>query len=166
VIERLRAKLVEIKKGHPGQEEQFKAACGIIIKYLGNIARSPQEDKFRSIKTSNAAFQSKVACLQGNIEFLEMCGFMVGGWQEGLVRWRTLLVCFGRCSDVDPSQMSQEGHAVRDCDMLPERPWLKGCTVAHCCLVACSGRMRRSSCPRRQWTWRRSMQLAASSTMP
>ncbi len=78
MIEKLRAKLVEIKKASPGQEEQFKAACGIMIKYLGNIARSPQEDKFRSIKLSNAAFQSRVACLPGSIEFLEMCGFTVG----------------------------------------------------------------------------------------
>jgi hypothetical protein len=32
----------------------------------------------RSIKTSNAAFQQRVAAATGGVEFLELCGFQVG----------------------------------------------------------------------------------------
>jgi hypothetical protein len=40
--------------------------------------RSPDEDKFRTIRLGNAAFHSKVASLAGSLELLEMCGFTVG----------------------------------------------------------------------------------------
>lgn len=34
----------------------------------------------RTIKTTNVAFQSRVAGAQGGVEFLELCGFGVRGW--------------------------------------------------------------------------------------
>lgn len=48
-------------------------------RYLGNIAANPGEDKFRSIRLANAAFQSRVGVLPGAIDFLLTCGFEVGG---------------------------------------------------------------------------------------
>lgn len=46
-------------------------------RYLGNIAANPGEDKFRSIKLTNAAFQSRVAAVPGTVDFLTTCGFEV-----------------------------------------------------------------------------------------
>lgn len=74
-LEVLRRRLVEMKQG--GDEEAFKGACGLLLKYLGNIARAPQEEKFRNIRLSNATFVSKVASVEGAVGFLEGCGFDV-----------------------------------------------------------------------------------------
>ncbi|KAI8462523.1 MAG: hypothetical protein J3K34DRAFT_182318 [Monoraphidium minutum] len=75
LLEKLRPQLVSMKKDAPGGEEQFKAAAAILLKYIGNVARDPEEAKFRRINTGNAAFQSKVAVVPGAVEFLEMVGF-------------------------------------------------------------------------------------------
>ena len=37
--------------------------------------QNPTEEKFRKIKLSNAAFQSRVASLTGSIDFLRAVGF-------------------------------------------------------------------------------------------
>ncbi|KAF6266626.1 hypothetical protein COO60DRAFT_1697171 [Scenedesmus sp. NREL 46B-D3] len=73
VIEKLRAQLVSMKKA--GGDEPFKTAAGTMLKYIGNVARSPDEDKFRSIKMGNAAFQSRVAAVPGSVDFLKLVGF-------------------------------------------------------------------------------------------
>ena len=39
------------------------------------MASNPGEDKFRRIRISNAAFQSKVASAPHGLEFLEIVGF-------------------------------------------------------------------------------------------
>lgn len=39
--------------------------------------QNPGEDKFRRIKLSNAAFQSRVASLPSSITFFEIVGFQV-----------------------------------------------------------------------------------------
>ncbi len=44
----------------------------------GNVARAPEEDRFRRIPLGGAAFQSRVAVVPGAVEFLEACGFQVG----------------------------------------------------------------------------------------
>lgn len=49
VMDKIRSQLTSIKKGHPGQEEVFKVACTTLLKYLGNIANAPDEEKFRYI---------------------------------------------------------------------------------------------------------------------
>jgi hypothetical protein len=77
VIEKMRGVLVSMKKSAPGGDEQFKAAVNTLMKYIGNIARAPEEEKFRSIKSSNAAFQQRVAVVPGSIDFLHLCGFEV-----------------------------------------------------------------------------------------
>jgi hypothetical protein len=45
VIEKLRAQLVSMKKA--GGDEPFKTSAGTMLKYIGNVARAPDEDKFR-----------------------------------------------------------------------------------------------------------------------
>ena len=37
--------------------------------------QDPKEDKFRKIRLSNAAFQSRVASMSGAVKFLELIGF-------------------------------------------------------------------------------------------
>ena len=46
-------------------------------RYIGNVASNPGEEKFRRIRVSNAAFQSKVASVPHSLEFLELVGFKV-----------------------------------------------------------------------------------------
>jgi hypothetical protein len=45
VIEKLRGQLVSMKKA--GGDEPFKTAAGTMLKYIGNVARAPNEEKFR-----------------------------------------------------------------------------------------------------------------------
>eukprot|EP00775_Hariotina_reticulata_P013661 gene13661-13783_t len=73
VIEKLRGQLVAMKKA--GGEEPFKIAASTLLKYMGNIARAPDEDKFRSINLGNAAFQARVAAVPGAVDFLKVVGF-------------------------------------------------------------------------------------------
>jgi peptide-N4-(N-acetyl-beta-glucosaminyl)asparagine amidase len=75
VIEKLRGQLVAMKKA--GGEESFKTAASTLLKYIGNIARAPEEDKFRSINMGNAAFQARVVAVPGAVEFLKVVGFEV-----------------------------------------------------------------------------------------
>eukprot|EP00803_Ostreobium_quekettii_P006484 evm.model.scf_157.3 EVM.evm.TU.scf_157.3 scf_157:58146-63341(+) len=70
----LRARLVAMKHDAPS-EPAFKTACATLLKYLGNIARAPEEDKYRRIRLANAAFRERVAAVPGAVEFLEGCGF-------------------------------------------------------------------------------------------
>lgn len=42
---------------------------------IGNVAQHPGEEKFRQLKLSSAAFQSKVASVDGSLHFLNLCGF-------------------------------------------------------------------------------------------
>mmetsp|Transcript_34804 Transcript_34804/g.98671 ORF Transcript_34804/g.98671 Transcript_34804/m.98671 type:complete len:412 (-) Transcript_34804:245-1480(-) len=72
-IDSLRTVLVDMKKTEG--EERAKVAWGTLLKYLGNIAKNPNEDKFRSIKLANEAFQKRVGSVHGGVEFLLGCGF-------------------------------------------------------------------------------------------
>ena len=42
---------------------------------MGNVARSPGEDKFRRIRLGNAAFAARVGSVPGGVRFLEVLGF-------------------------------------------------------------------------------------------
>jgi hypothetical protein len=77
-----------MKKASSG-DEAFKTCVSTMIKYIGNIARAPDEDKFRSINMGNAAFQARVASVPGAVDFFKLLGFQVGagssmeGWSGG-----------------------------------------------------------------------------------
>ena len=69
--ERLRACLVQVKKEHG----EGSAACfQTLLKYAGNIAGAPAEEKYRRIKKANAAFSQRVAAFGGDA-FLRALGF-------------------------------------------------------------------------------------------
>ncbi|KAJ9518564.1 hypothetical protein QJQ45_018525 [Haematococcus lacustris] len=89
MLDKLRSCLVDMKKQHSSQEEVWKTAGTTLLRYLTNIANQPDEEKFRSIRTTNAAFQQRVAAAHGSMQFLEHCGFTVEG--EALVLARNKL---------------------------------------------------------------------------
>lgn len=55
--------------------EKRQNGVEILGKYLQNIIQSPDEEKFRRIKTSNRVFVEKVSRLKGGTEFLKAVGF-------------------------------------------------------------------------------------------
>ncbi|GAX81762.1 hypothetical protein CEUSTIGMA_g9190.t1 [Chlamydomonas eustigma] len=78
VIDKVRKTLVDMKKASSAssaEEERFKTAVSTMLKYVGNVASQPDEEKFRNIKLSNAAFQQRVASLEGSLVVLEQAGF-------------------------------------------------------------------------------------------
>lgn len=77
VSEKLRPVLVEMKKAYPGEEERAKTAWTTMMKYIGNIVANPSEEKFRKIRLSNAAFQTRVGSITGSFDFLTKIGFQV-----------------------------------------------------------------------------------------
>ena len=53
----------------------YEACVATITKLLGNVLASPDEPKFRKIRTSNAAFAAKVYSCKGAPELLALAGF-------------------------------------------------------------------------------------------
>ncbi|KXZ44062.1 hypothetical protein GPECTOR_74g676 [Gonium pectorale] len=80
-LSKMRSQLVDLKKAHAAGaaggsgEEAFKTACATMLRYLANIVSNPAEEKFRTIRLANAAFQQRVASLPGAVDFLVTCGF-------------------------------------------------------------------------------------------
>lgn len=99
-IQQCRTHLVTMKK--QGGDEAFKTAANTLLKYIGNVARSPDEDKYRNINTGNAAFQSRVAAVPGSIDFLKVIGFQVSHVHEHDTACALLiqhqLSCSGACA--------------------------------------------------------------------
>ncbi|XGW28180.1 hypothetical protein V3C99_008186 [Haemonchus contortus] len=52
-----------------------EVAVETIGKYLQNIIENPGEVKYRRIRIGNKAFQERVACVKGGVEFLNAVGF-------------------------------------------------------------------------------------------
>mmetsp|Transcript_18203 Transcript_18203/g.52713 ORF Transcript_18203/g.52713 Transcript_18203/m.52713 type:complete len:273 (+) Transcript_18203:36-854(+) len=53
----------------------YEACVATITKLLGNVLASPDEPKFRKIRTSNATFAAKVYSCKGAPELLALAGF-------------------------------------------------------------------------------------------
>lgn len=73
--ERMRDCLRSLKQNHKDDDAKVKRAFQTLLAYVGNVARNPDEEKFRKIRLNNQTFQDRVGSLQGGIEFLELCGF-------------------------------------------------------------------------------------------
>ncbi|XP_016551003.1 UBX domain-containing protein 1 isoform X2 [Capsicum annuum] len=73
--ERMRECLRTLKQAHKDDDAKVKTAFNTLLTYAKNVATNPNEEKFRKIRLSNAAFQDRIGKLQGGIEFLEHCGF-------------------------------------------------------------------------------------------
>ncbi|KAE9602989.1 hypothetical protein Lal_00018385 [Lupinus albus] len=73
--EQMRECLRSLKQNHKEDDARVKRAFQTLLTYVGNVARSPDEEKFRKIRLTNQSFQERVGALKGGIEFLEICGF-------------------------------------------------------------------------------------------
>ncbi|XP_022771483.1 UBX domain-containing protein 1-like isoform X5 [Durio zibethinus] len=73
--DRMRECLRSLKHTYRGDNARVKRAYQTLLIYVGNVARSPDEEKYRKIRLSNPKFQERVGNLKGGIEFLELCGF-------------------------------------------------------------------------------------------
>ncbi|KAI0523017.1 hypothetical protein KFK09_005407 [Dendrobium nobile] len=71
----MRECLRSLKQNHKEDDAKVKRAFQTLLTYVGNVARNPNEEKFRKIRLNNATFQDRVGSLHGGIEFLEICGF-------------------------------------------------------------------------------------------
>ncbi|KAJ4790962.1 UBX domain-containing protein 1 [Rhynchospora pubera] len=73
--ERMRDCLRSLKQHHKDEDAKVKRAFQTLLTYAGNVAKNPNEEKFRKIRLNNPSFQERVGSLHGGIEFLEICGF-------------------------------------------------------------------------------------------
>ncbi len=77
VAEKIRVKLVELKKAHPDNSTGVTTCFQTMQKYLANVYRDPSQEKFRNIRVGNPAFQQRVGAFTGSLDILELCGFKV-----------------------------------------------------------------------------------------
>ncbi|KAK9831953.1 hypothetical protein WJX81_002741 [Elliptochloris bilobata] len=84
-ISRLRELLVGMKKRYASEDERVKTCWSTLLKYIGNVARDPRQDKFRRIRQGNAAFQARVGGLEGGVAVLELLGFARQAADDALV---------------------------------------------------------------------------------
>ncbi|PRQ25505.1 putative peptide-N(4)-(N-acetyl-beta-glucosaminyl)asparagine amidase [Rosa chinensis] len=56
-------------------DARVRRAFQTLLIYVGNVAKNPDQEKFRKIRLSNPSFSDRVGRLIGGIEFLELCGF-------------------------------------------------------------------------------------------
>ncbi|KAG2726501.1 hypothetical protein I3760_01G115600 [Carya illinoinensis] len=73
--EQMRESLRSLKQNHKDDDAKVKRAFQTLLTFVGNVARNPDEEKFRKIRLSNQSFQERVGAFSGGIEFLELCGF-------------------------------------------------------------------------------------------
>ncbi|KAM4070569.1 hypothetical protein ACB094_12G175100 [Castanea mollissima] len=73
--ERMRECLRSLKRNHQNDGARVRRAFETLLIYVGNIAKNPDEEKFRKIRLTNPLFQDRVGNLRGGMEFLELCGF-------------------------------------------------------------------------------------------
>lgn len=76
VIDKVRKTLLAMKKNSAGSDEKFKTCLSTLMKYIGNVNNNPDEEKFRTIKLSNPAFQQRVSSIEGAVDVLMSAGFV------------------------------------------------------------------------------------------
>uniref|UniRef100_A0A915HKD7 UBX domain-containing protein n=1 Tax=Romanomermis culicivorax TaxID=13658 RepID=A0A915HKD7_ROMCU len=88
--------------------EKRQNGIEILSKYLQNIIQSPDEEKFRRIKTSNRVFVEKVSKLKGGVEFLKSVGF------EEVIEENELYLIMQK-PEGDTDQMVERLNVAYDC---------------------------------------------------
>ncbi|KAK3021638.1 hypothetical protein RJ639_046362 [Escallonia herrerae] len=73
--ELMRDCLRSLKRKHKEDDAKVRKAFHTLLIYVKNVARNPDEEKFRKIRLSNPAFQDRVGAFEEGTEFLELCGF-------------------------------------------------------------------------------------------
>ncbi|XP_009374567.2 UBX domain-containing protein 4 isoform X1 [Pyrus x bretschneideri] len=79
--EQMRECLRSLKQNHKEDDAKVKRAFQTLLTFVGNVAKNPNEEKFRKIRLTNPSFQERVGSLKGGVKFLELCEFerMEGG---------------------------------------------------------------------------------------
>ncbi|KAG0478445.1 hypothetical protein HPP92_013164 [Vanilla planifolia] len=67
--------LRSLKKNHKVDDAKAKKAFQTLLIYVGNIARNPDDEKYRKIRLSNPLFQDRIGKFEEGVQFLELCGF-------------------------------------------------------------------------------------------
>ncbi|KAF4367488.1 hypothetical protein G4B88_003692 [Cannabis sativa] len=67
--------LRSLKRNHMDNEAKVRRAFQTLLTYVGNVARDPNQEKFRKIRMSNPKFQERIGGMKEGVEFLELCGF-------------------------------------------------------------------------------------------
>uniref|UniRef100_A0A7S0YH05 UBA domain-containing protein n=1 Tax=Polytomella parva TaxID=51329 RepID=A0A7S0YH05_9CHLO len=113
-ISKMRDSLVAMKKGSIGNNQTanisstaFGLACTTLMKYLDNIVRNPDDEKFRGIPLNGKAFSQRVACVEGSLEFLQTCGFKL----EGEGEMATLRIAK---EEINPELIRHAGSALQE----------------------------------------------------
>ncbi|KAK7256079.1 hypothetical protein RIF29_29513 [Crotalaria pallida] len=74
-VDHLRECLRSLKRSHQGEHARVRRAFETLLIYVGNVAKNPNEEKYRKIRLSNPLFQERVGSLKESVGFLELCGF-------------------------------------------------------------------------------------------
>ncbi len=72
--------LLKIKNSHPPAD--YTTALTTMQKLLNNIVTKPQEEKYRKVKRTNAAFQKRLGRLNGAHDAMTVIGFIVNDNDE------------------------------------------------------------------------------------
>ncbi|KAL6210947.1 hypothetical protein ACLB2K_016176 [Fragaria x ananassa] len=73
--EHMRECLRSLRRNHKDDDARVRRAFQTLMTYVGNVAKNPDQGKFRKIRLSNPSFLDRVGSLIGGMEFLELCGF-------------------------------------------------------------------------------------------
>ncbi|KAK6940521.1 Ubiquitin-associated domain, partial [Dillenia turbinata] len=106
--EQMRECLRMLRRSHKNEDARVRRAFQTLLTYVSNIARSPNEEKFRKIRFGNPNFQERVGSLNGGIEFLVLCGFekIDGGKFLYLPRVKVDMAVLGSAGSVIYSAMT------------------------------------------------------------
>ncbi|KAL5714202.1 hypothetical protein ACHQM5_016194 [Ranunculus cassubicifolius] len=73
--EAMRNILRSLKQNHKDEDAKVKRAFQTLFTYVCDVARNPDEEKFRKIRLSDPLFHDRVGSFKEGIDFLELCGF-------------------------------------------------------------------------------------------
>ncbi|CAL0304534.1 unnamed protein product [Lupinus luteus] len=74
-VDHLRECLRSLKCNLQGENARARKAFETLLIYVGNVAKNPDEEKYRKIRLSNPVFKERIGNLKDGVEFLELCGF-------------------------------------------------------------------------------------------
>ncbi|KAL8262004.1 hypothetical protein R6Q59_026053 [Mikania micrantha] len=74
-VDLMREYLRSLRRYNKDDDIKVKRAFETLLIYVRNVARDPDEDKYRKIRLSNPAFKERVGIFEQGVKFLELCGF-------------------------------------------------------------------------------------------
>ncbi|KAI3760256.1 hypothetical protein L1987_50649 [Smallanthus sonchifolius] len=101
-VDLMRECLRSLKRYNKDDDIKVKRAFETLLIYARNVARDPDEDKFRKIRLSNPVFKERVGIFEQGVKFLELCGFerVEGGEHLLLPRDRFDMAVFNSAGNI------------------------------------------------------------------